>query len=133
MLGLRTVIYRVADLDRAKAWYSVAFGVLPYFDEPYYVGFNIGGYELGLQPDTSGAAPGSNVEAYWGVENASRAYQDLLEKGAQPHSPLQEVGGGIRVATLTDPFGNVLGIIENPHFRIGQAPATPPPGATGEA
>ena len=133
MLGLRTVIYRVPDLHRAKAWYSVAFGVLPYFDEPFYVGFNIGGYELGLQPDASGAAPGSNVEAYWGVDNADRAYQDLLEKGAQPHSPLQEVGGGIRVATLTDPFGNVLGIIENPHFRLGEDPATPAPGARGEA
>lgn len=127
MLGLRTVIYRVADLARAKAWYSAAFGVLPYFDEPYYVGFNIGGYELGLQPSDAGTATGTNVEAYWGVDNADQAYQDLLQKGAQAYSPVREVGGGIRVATLTDPFGNLLGIIENPHFRVGEA-APPPPG-----
>jgi predicted enzyme related to lactoylglutathione lyase len=121
--GLRTVIYRVPDLARAKAWYSAAFGVLPYFDEPFYVGFNIGGYELGLQPDRSGVVVGTNVEAYWGVDNADQAYQDLLEKGAREHSPVTAVGGGIRVATLADPFGNIIGLIENPHFQV--QPATP--------
>ena len=50
-LGLRTVVYHVPDLARAKAWYEAAFEVKPYFDEPFYVGFNIGGFELGLDPD----------------------------------------------------------------------------------
>jgi predicted enzyme related to lactoylglutathione lyase len=126
--GLRTVIYRVPDLARAKAWYSAAFGVLPYFDEPFYVGFNIGGYELGLQPGGSEVQAGTNVEAYWGVDNAEQAYQDLLQKGAREHSPVTEVGGGIRVATLTDPFGNVIGIIENPHFQVQPAGPAPAPG-----
>lgn len=127
MQGLRTVIYHVPDLARAKAWYSAAFGVLPYFDAPFYVGFNIGGFELGLDPDMSGVLAGSNVEAYWGVANAGAAYQDLLSKGAQPHGPLREVGGGIWVATLLDPFGNILGIIENPHFQVREdAPAAAP-------
>jgi predicted enzyme related to lactoylglutathione lyase len=128
MIGLRTVIYHVPDLDRAKAWYSAAFGVLPYFDEPFYVGFNIGGFELGLDPDMSGVQLGSNVEAYWGVANADEAFRDLLHKGAREHSPVREVGGGIRVATVTDPFGNVLGIIENPHFQVQEAPAVTAPG-----
>ena len=123
--GLRTVIYHVPDLDRAKAWYSAAFGVLPYFEAPFYVGFNIGGFELGLDPDMSGVKAGSNVEAYWGVANADAAFRDLVGKGAQAHTPVREVGGGIRVATLTDPFGNVIGIIENPHFQSQEAPPMP--------
>jgi predicted enzyme related to lactoylglutathione lyase len=122
--GLRTVVYHVPDLDRAKAWYSAAFGVLPYFEAPFYVGFNIGGFELGLDPDMSGVQAGSNVEAYWGVANADAAFRELVQKGAQSHSPVREVGGGIRLATLTDPFGNVIGIIENPHFQAQEAPPT---------
>src|SRR2546430_1438641 len=57
-LGLRTVFYRVGDLERAKKGYASAFGVPPYFDEPFYVGFNIGGYELGLDPDVSQGSTG---------------------------------------------------------------------------
>jgi len=60
ILGLRTVIYHVSDLQRAKAWYSTAFDVQPYFDEPFYVGFNIGGYELGLDLNSNGPAPGEH-------------------------------------------------------------------------
>lgn len=56
-LGLRTTIYPVTDLAKAKAWYSAVLGVKPYFDEPFYVGFNVGGFELGLDPDTSAQAP----------------------------------------------------------------------------
>ena len=50
-LGLRTAIYWVADIEAAKAWYTKVLGIEPYFDEPFYVGFNVGGYELGLQPE----------------------------------------------------------------------------------
>jgi predicted enzyme related to lactoylglutathione lyase len=128
--GLRTVIYHVPDLARAKAWYSAAFGVLPYFDEPFYVGFNIGGFELGLDPDMSGVSPGTNMVAYWGVADAGDAYQDLIHKGARAHSPVREVGGGIQVATVTDPFGNVIGIIENPHFQLQESRADPAPDLT---
>ena len=116
-LGLRTVTYVVTDLERAKAWYHDVLGVAPYFDQPFYVGFNVGGFELGLDPDTSAHPPGAaGSVAYWGVENADKAWARLLEQGATPLSPVREVGGGIRVATVKDPFGNVLGIIENPHF-----------------
>jgi predicted enzyme related to lactoylglutathione lyase len=117
VLGLRTVIYHVPDLQRAKAWYSSAFGVQPYFDEPFYVGFNIGGFELGLDPDTKSAKPGPGGSvAYWGVKNAEEAVAHFTRAGASLKSPIQDVGEGIRVATVADPFGNVMGLIENPHF-----------------
>jgi predicted enzyme related to lactoylglutathione lyase len=114
--GLRTVIYHVPDLSKAKAWYSVAFGVLPYFDEPFYVGFNVGGYELGLNPDMTNVQAGSNIITYWGVRHADEAFKSLLEKGAREHQPVHEVGEGIFVGSVFDPFGNIIGIIENPHF-----------------
>ncbi|PIQ22939.1 MAG: glyoxalase/bleomycin resistance/extradiol dioxygenase family protein [Cytophagales bacterium CG18_big_fil_WC_8_21_14_2_50_42_9] len=115
--GLRTVIYKVPDLVKAKAWYSVAFNVLPYFDESFYVGFNIGGYELGLDPDATNVKTGSNVITYWGVAYADAAFKSLIEKGAQEHEAVHEVGEGILVGSVYDPFGNIIGIIENPFFR----------------
>jgi predicted enzyme related to lactoylglutathione lyase len=117
MLGLRTVKYVVTDLPRAKAWYAEAFGVEPYFDEPFYVGFNIGGFELGLDPDVSTQQPGLGGSlAYWGVPDAAAALVRLEAMGARVHEPVQDVGGGIKVASVLDPFGNPVGIIENPHF-----------------
>ena len=116
--GLRTVIYHVDDLNKAKAWYTKILGVRPYFDEPFYVGFNVGGFELGLDPDMKSVTKGNNVITYWGVKDIEASYQKVLERGAQPQSQVQEVGDGIRVATVTDPFGNVVGLIENPHFKI---------------
>ena len=116
--GLRTVIYHVDDLQKAKEWYSKVLSIEPYFDEPFYVGFNVGGFELGLNPDMEGISQGSNIIAYWGVKDAKAAYQRMQELGAKKHADPQEVGGGIIVATVTDPFGNIFGIIENPHFKI---------------
>ena len=120
--GLRTAIYRVGDLDRAKEWYGAVLGIRPYFDEPFYVGFDAGGFELGLQPDESGAPRASTgVVAYWGVNDADAAFRRLLELGATEHSGVQDVGDGIRVATVLDPYGNVLGVIESPHFSLEHA------------
>ena len=117
-LGLRTARYSARDLAAAKAWYTNVLGFGPYFDEPFYVGFNVGGFELGITPDESAKAerPESGV-AYWGVADAASAHARLLALGAAEFEPLQEVGGGIKVAAVRDPFGNVLGIIENPEFR----------------
>lgn len=119
ILGLRTTIYPVTDLAKAKSWYTQVLGVAPYFDEPFYVGFNVGGYELGLDPDTSAVKPGAaGATTYWGVANADQAWERLLKLGAEAASPVRDVGGGIRVATVKDPFGNLFGIIENPHFSL---------------
>lgn len=123
-LGLRTLIYKVEDINQAKNWYTLAFGVLPYFDEPFYVGFNIAGYELGLQPlsdsseDTSAMDKPANVAAYWGVEDIAATYEKLIALGATAHEDPREVGGGIKVATLKDPWHNLIGIIYNPHFAL---------------
>jgi predicted enzyme related to lactoylglutathione lyase len=118
LLGLRTVIYQAPDLAAAKAWYAAAFGVTPYFDEPFYVGFEIGGFELGLDPDASGINVGNNAVAYWGVADIDTAYRRLIGCGAEPRDAVKEVGGDIKVATVADPFGNVIGLIQNPHFKI---------------
>jgi predicted enzyme related to lactoylglutathione lyase len=117
ILGLRTVIYRVVDLDQAKDWYRRAFEVEPYFDEPYYVGFRVGGFEVGLDPDTTEGSmgPGGSV-AYWGVEAIEAAFDRFVGLGGSPVVPVKDVGGGIKVAVVADPFGNEIGLIENPHF-----------------
>ncbi len=118
--GLRTVIYGVSDIARAKAWYSQALGMAPYFDEPFYVGFNVGGYELGLNPNVQpNSAENAGVVAYWGVEDIAAELKRLLEIGGKEHSAIQDVGDGIQVATLLDPFGNIIGLIHNPHFKVG--------------
>lgn len=116
ILGLRTAIYPVAadQLDAAKAWYATATGVAPYFDQPFYVGFNVGGFELGLLP---GARPSvDGPQPLWGVADIHAAHAHLLELGATVLEPPKDVGDGILVADVRDPFGNRLGLIQNPHF-----------------
>ena len=112
--GLRTVIYHVGDLSKAKTWYTQVLEQGPYFDQPFYVGYSVGGFELGLIPD--GAAGAGGTVAYWGVANAQAAVERLESLGAEVKEAVQDVGEGIKVATVTDPFGNIFGVIENPHF-----------------
>ena|SRR5437588_391793 len=117
-LGLRTAIYHVDDIEKGRAWYTEVLGLKPYFDQPFYVGFNVSGYELGLQPsEESSTEKADGVVAYWGVENAEAAFNRAIALGANSHEPVQDVGEGIKVATVKDPFGNVFGIIENPKFQ----------------
>ena len=114
--GLRTIKYPVADLTKAKAWFTEVFGCAPYFDQPFYVGFSIGGFELGLVPDGESGTHGAI--AYWGVDNIETEVSRIIGLGATVLDPVQDVGDGIRVAELLDPFGNALGLIENPHFDL---------------
>jgi predicted enzyme related to lactoylglutathione lyase len=116
ILGLRTVVYHVDDLEKAKGWYSRVLEIEPYFDQPFYVGYAVGGFELGLVPDGT-PGPGGSV-AYWGVADAGVAVERLVALGAEVREPLQEVGEGIRVAAVADPFGNTFGVIENPLFSL---------------
>ncbi len=114
-LGLRTVIYPAPDLAAAKAWYSRILGVEPYFDEEYYVGFNLAGYELALDP---GGDAATGVVTYWGVADVDAAVDALVARGATLRDPVREVGGSIRVALVADPAGNPIGVIENPRFQL---------------
>lgn len=117
ILGLRTTVYRVADIQAATEWYTKVFEVQPYFVEPFYVGFDIGGYELGLQPQIeSGNDKVPNVVAYWGVEDIDAVFSRFVELGAIAYESPKEVGGGIMVAILKDLWGNAIGLIYNPHF-----------------
>jgi catechol 2,3-dioxygenase-like lactoylglutathione lyase family enzyme len=115
LLGLRTVLYPTDDLAASKAWFTQVLGFAPYFDEPFYVGFEVGGYELGLLP-RSDTAP--SPITYWGVADADAALADLLAASAKPHQGVSDVGGGIRTAEVVEPGGGLLGIMENPHFSL---------------
>lgn len=118
ILGLRTTIYKVGNLQEAKEWYAKAFEIQPYFDEPFYVGFNIGGYELGLLPDDDVQIPKTaNVITYWGVTDIDAEFKRFTDLGAVANEIPENVGGDIMTATLKDPWDNVIGIIYNPEFQ----------------
>lgn len=113
--GLRTVIYPVADLAAAKEWWAGLLGEQPYFDEAFYVGFNVAGYELGLLP---GQDPADGALTYWGVESVDDAVSAATGAGAEVHTPASEVGGGIITATVRVQSVGIVGFIHNPNFSL---------------
>jgi len=108
---LRTVIYHVDDLQKAKSWYEALTGIKPYFDEVFYVGFDVNGCELGLDPDLSNIKHGNNSITYWSVDDIHAAIEKANILGAEIISPVQNVGGTIEVAIIKDPFQNQIGLI----------------------
>ncbi|SHF20115.1 hypothetical protein SAMN04487965_1614 [Microbulbifer donghaiensis] len=116
--GVRTVIYGVTNIAEAKAWYTQLLEQEPYFDSECYVGFNVGGYELGLNPDArSVTSRADGVIAYWGVDDLAAQVERLSAMGARQHSEIVDVGEGILMASFLDPYGNIFGLIENPGFQ----------------
>ena len=109
---LRTVIYKVPDLEAAKAWYIGITGVQPYFDQPFYVGFDINSCELGLDPDMKDAVPGNQTVAYWAVDSVATALEKLSAANGTIVQGRTNVGDEIHVAIVKDPFGNHIGLIE---------------------
>ncbi len=100
-------------------WYGAAFQVEPFFGEPFYGGFNIAGYELGLMNDeTTAAVKTANVLSYWGVEDIDGEVARLISLGATEDSMPVNVGGEIMVASVKDPWGNLIGLIYNPDFKL---------------
>lgn len=112
--GLRTVIYPSPDVESAKAWWTELLGKGPYFDEPFYVGYDVGGYELGLLPT---ADPADGALTYWGVADVTTAVAAAIGAGSTIHVEPHDVGEGIVTATVRTPTGNILGLIYNPHFK----------------
>lgn len=114
--GLETAIYHVDDVKAAGAWYAKVLGLTPNHDTEHYVGFTVGGDELGLHPVGEGPGrPGIDGQtAYWSVDDVDAAVAHFVEHGAKAQG-VQDVGGGILVATVVDPFGNAFGLIQNPH------------------
>ena len=118
ILGLRTTAYKVPDLNAAAEWYSKAFETTPYFNEAFYVGFSVGGFELGLLPEGDLSTQADNILSYWGVEDIQGRYDHFIACGATEHEKPNNVGGDLMVASVRDPWGNVIGLIYNPDFKI---------------
>jgi len=113
--GLRTVIYPAPDLEAAKTFWNTLLGATPYFDEPFYVGYEVAGYELGLLPDGN---PADGALTYWGVADVQAAVDAAVAQGSTIHAPVSDVGEGIITATVTTPLGSIVGFIYNPHFKL---------------
>ena len=110
--GIKTVLHPVSDLAKAKAVYSALLGVPPMADESYYVGFEAGGQHVGLVPDGGPQGLTSPV-AYWEVPDIEAKLAEVTAAGATVHESPRDVGGGRQVATVTDPDGNVLGLLQD--------------------
>jgi len=111
--GIKTVLHPVSDLEAAKAVYAALLGVPPQADESYYVGFEAGGQHIGLLP--GGGAQGMTAPVtYWQVPDIEARLAEVTAAGATVKEPAREVGGGRLVATVTDPDGNVLGLLQDP-------------------
>ena len=111
-LGVRTVLHPVSDLATAKATYTALLGVPPQTDSSYYVGFDVDGQHIGLVPGGGPQKMGSPV-AYWHVADLAAKLAEVTAAGATIREPAHDVGGGRLVATVTDPDGNVLGLIQD--------------------
>jgi predicted enzyme related to lactoylglutathione lyase len=125
--GLTTVSFWAADLKAAKNWYTELLGIDPYFqrpdaENPAYIEFRLGDYqhELGIidsryAPHDTTSGPAGAV-MYWHVDDIAATVEKLLSMGAKEHEPLRERGEGFVTASVTDPFGNILGVMHNPHY-----------------
>ena len=122
--GLSTVSFYAADLTAARQWYTEFLGIEPYFTEkPGYVEFRIGDYqhELGIidaryAPADPAAGPAGET-VFWHVDDVAGALERLIAMGAKEYEPLTKRGdSGFITASVVDPFGNILGVMYNPHY-----------------
>lgn len=107
--GMRTVIYPVKDLAKAKELYGALLGTEPDSDQPYYVGYTVGDQHVGLDPN--GHSQG--MTGYYHVEDIRATLEQLLAAGAQTQQDVRDVGGGRLIATVTDPDGNIIGLLQD--------------------
>ena len=111
--GIKTVLHPVTDLEKAKTVYTALLGVAPAADAPYYVGYDVEGQHIGLVPNGGPQGMTSPV-AYWHVSDIEAKLAEMTAAGATLHEQAHDVGGGRLVATITDPDGNVLGLLQDP-------------------
>lgn len=109
--GIKTIIYPVCDLPRATSRFSALLGVAPTMDSPYYVQFNVGDQQIGLDPN--GHKHG--MTAYWSVDDIKSSLKQLLDAGADVQQDVNDVGGGRLIASVKDIDGNIIGLMEDPH------------------
>jgi predicted enzyme related to lactoylglutathione lyase len=110
--GIKTVLHPVSDVEKAKAVYTALLGVAPQTDSPHYVGFDVEGQHLGLLPGGGPHGLTSPV-AYWHVNDIEAKLADMTRAGATVKDPANDVGGGRVVASVIDPDGNILGLIQD--------------------
>jgi len=110
--GFSTIIYPARDLAQAKAFYAELLGIAPYVDQPYYVGFRVGGQEIGLDPQGHDKGMVGPL-CYWAVDDIEAGLQRLLDAGAQVQQAIKDVGGGRRIAWVKDAEGNVTGLMQS--------------------
>ncbi len=110
--GIKTVLHPVSDLARAKTVYAALLGVPPQTDSAYYVGFEAAGQQIGLVP-SGGPQSMTSPVAYWHVPDIEAKLAEVTAAGATVKEPAHDVGGGRLVATVTDPDGNVLGLLQD--------------------
>ena len=111
--GIKTVLHPVTDLPRAKAVYTALLGTPPTADADYYVGYDVAGKHIGLVPGGGPQGMTSPI-AYWHVPDIEAKLAEVTAAGATVNEPARDVGGGRLVATVTDPDGNVLGLLQDP-------------------
>ena len=109
---LKTIIYHVDDIEKARDWYTKITGVTPYFHESYYKRFNIYGCELGLDLDMNNVKKSEHSVAYWSVDNITESIKYLIDNNVTIVNQIPQVGDNIKVAVVEDPFGNHIGLIE---------------------
>jgi predicted enzyme related to lactoylglutathione lyase len=111
--GMKSVVFPVKDLSKAKELYTALLGTPPYADEAYYVGFRVEDLEVGLDPN--GHRQGlTGPVGYWDVDDIHAAVKQLLSAGAQEQQAPMDVGGGALIARVTDADGNVIGLRQTP-------------------
>jgi len=107
--GLKTIIFPVKDIAKGKAFYRALLGVEPSVDQPYYVGFDVAGQHIGLDPN--GHSDGA--VGYWHVADIEESLKALIGAGARTLQEVKEVGGGRRIAAARDPDGNLIGLSQS--------------------
>lgn len=109
--GIRLIVYPVTDLAAAKAQYSTLLGVQPYAENAYYVGFQVGGLEVGLDPNGHKLRETGPI-AFWSVDDIQQSVQTYVSAGAQVLQDIKDVGYGKQIATLKEADGNIIGLIQ---------------------